>query len=281
MRIPDPAPVVVGVNGTAAGLAAVRLGAREAVARDRELRVLHAFNWPGPPGHAAKNYAAARQKAARVVRQAVASAQRSTPGVRVTGHLLDGPPARVLLRQTRGAELIVLGDDDLTTSPSVPIDSVLLQIVSHAWCPVLVARGLRPPVGPLLAAVDGSPPSLLALRHAAEESADREIVVEVVHVVTESGAAAEAAGRQVLEDAVQAVPELRYARTRLLTGDPAETLIRTSRDARMMVVGPRGHDGATLFGPVAHELLRRCVCPTVFVHHAGADLSTPTPRVRV
>ena len=31
MQIPGAAPVVVGVNGTAAGLAAVRLAAREAV----------------------------------------------------------------------------------------------------------------------------------------------------------------------------------------------------------------------------------------------------------
>src|SRR3712207_8783536 len=43
MRTPSAPPVVVGVNGTSAGLAAVRLAAREAVARGVELRVVHAF----------------------------------------------------------------------------------------------------------------------------------------------------------------------------------------------------------------------------------------------
>jgi nucleotide-binding universal stress UspA family protein len=272
MQIPSAGPVVVGVNGTAAGLAAVRLGAREAVARGRELRVIHVFTWP-VHSHSGEEraYAPARRDAARVVRQAVATAQRSTPRVRVTADLIEGLPTRVLLQQSRSAELVILGDDDVSTVPSVPIDSVLMQIVSRAWCPVVVARGLRPPAGPLLAAVDGSPSSLLALRHAAAEAQRRSLPVEVTHVVERPGVKAEAGGRRVLAEAVAAVPELEGARTRLLSGDPAVALVRASRHARMVIVGPRGHDGAALLGPVAQELLRRCACPTVFVHGATAD----------
>jgi nucleotide-binding universal stress UspA family protein len=272
MRIPGVAPVVVGVNGTPAGLAAVRLGAREAVARHVELRVLHAFTWAGPPHTAGSQaYAPARRDAARVVQQAVAAAQRSTPGVRVTGQLVDGLPTRVLVQQSRTAELVILGDDDMATTPRVPIDSVLLQTVSRAWCPVLVARGLRPPVGPLLAAVDGSGASLLALLYATAEARRRGVPVEVVHVVERAGVDSEKAGRAILDAAVAAVPELPRTRTRLLVGDPASALIRLSRQARMVIVGPRGQDGAVLLGPVAQELLRRCACPTVFVHRASAD----------
>jgi nucleotide-binding universal stress UspA family protein len=272
MRIPGAAPVVVGVNGTAAGLAAVRLGAREAVARGRELRVLHAFSWPGPPHHGMpEGYAAARREASRVVAEAVATAARSTPRVRVSGYLVDGPASRVLVQQSHTAELIILGDDDLATTARLPIDSVLLQTVSRAWCPVVVSRGLRPPVGPVLAAVDGSPASLLALRLAAGEGKRREVQVEVAHVVEEAGAAAEAAGRDLLEAAVATVPSLRHARRRVLIGDPAATLIRASRQARIVIAGARGRDGAVLLGRVAQDLLRRCACPTVFVHRATAD----------
>jgi nucleotide-binding universal stress UspA family protein len=272
MRIPGGAPVVVGVNGAAAGLAAVRLGAREAVARGRELRVVHAFTWPPAPHHGEpKAYAPARRDASRIVRQAVAAAQRSTPGVHVRGELIDGPATRVLLQQSRAAELVVVGDDDLATSPTLPIDSVLLQTVSRAWCPVVVARGLRPPTGPLVAAVDGSATSLLALRHAAAEAARRRVPVEIVHVVDRPGPRAEAAGREILAASVAAVPELRHALQRLLVGDPATALVCASRHARMVIVGPRGTDGGHLLGPVAQELLRRCACPTVFVHRATAD----------
>jgi nucleotide-binding universal stress UspA family protein len=272
MRIPDAAPVVVGVNGSAAGLAAVRLGAREAVARGRELRVVHAFTWPGiaaygPP----KGYAASRRDADRVLRQALTAAKRATPGVHVSGEVLDGQASRVLVQQSRHAALIVLGDDDLATRARMPVDSVLLQTVSHAWCPVVVSRGLRPPTGPVLVAVDGSRPSVMALRHAADQAARRHLEVEVVHVVEESGAAAEAAGREIIDAAVHAVPGLGHVTRTVLTGDPASTLVQASRHARMVEVGPRGIDGAQLLGPVAQELLRRGACPTVFVHRATAD----------
>ncbi|MDT5043409.1 MAG: hypothetical protein QOE51_4394 [Actinoplanes sp.] len=273
MRTPDETPVVVGVNGTAAGLAAVRLGAREAVARDLELRVVHVFTWPRRDD---ADYPSARHDAATIVDEAVAAAKRTTPRVRVSGRLLDGPPEQVLLRLSRAAALIVLGDDDLAGAPQLPGTSVRVQIVSRSWCPVVVARGLRPPSGPLLVAVDGSAASLLAVRQAALEARWRGVAVEVTHVLDRDGPAAEAAGRRLLDAAVAAVAELPAPRTRLLTGDPATTLARASRQARMVLLGARGAGGGLPLGGVAEELLRRCACPTVFVH-AGTtgELAAP------
>ncbi|MEV1147848.1 universal stress protein, partial [Micromonospora sp. NPDC049799] len=46
MTIDTGAPVVVGVDGSAAALDAVRVAAREAAYRQRPLRVVHAFIWP-------------------------------------------------------------------------------------------------------------------------------------------------------------------------------------------------------------------------------------------
>jgi nucleotide-binding universal stress UspA family protein len=267
MRTPDEPPIVVGINGAAASLAAVRLAAREAMARGRPLRVVHAFTWPGSSLRAPQqDYAAARHEAAGIVQAAVATARRCTPSVQVTSQLIDGLPIRVLLQQSRAAELLVLGHDDGGRAAQLSVDSVLLQTVSHAWCPVAVARGPRPPSGTLLAAVDGSPDSIHALRHAAIEARRRSVAIEVAHVVERSGPSAEAAGRRLLAAAVAAVPELPAPRTRLLIGDPAIALVRASRSARMVIVGPRGAGGSTLLGSVAEKLLRRCVCPTVFVH---------------
>jgi len=265
MQIPGPAPIVVGVTGTAASLVAVRLGAREAVARGQPLRILHAFSWPGPR-HTddPPDYASARHRADMIVQQAVATATRSVPGVRASGLLVDGQPVRELLRQSRTAALIVLADDDLASSPRLPDDSVLVQTVARARCPVVVARGVRPPAGPLIVAIDRSTCAVGALRLAAAEAQRRHVGLEVVHVVP--GAAEAAAGRRLLEAAVRQVGELATARTRLLTGEPGPTLVRASRSARMMIVGPRGTDSGSLLGAVAGELLRRCACPTMFVH---------------
>ena len=270
MQTPSAAPVVVGVSGTAAGLAAVRLAAREAAARRGELRVVHVFAWPAPHrGPNAPAYGPARREASGVVARAVTAARHTVPGLRVTGQVLDGVPTRVLLQLSRTADILVLGDEGLARIPRVPVDSVLLQIVSRAFCPTLVARGPRPPAGRLLAAVDGSKSSLQALRHAAAEARRRDTAVEVVHVVP--GPADAAAGERLLAAAVAAVPELESPRTRLLIGDPATVLARASRTARMVVVGPRGRDGSALLGPVAQELLRRCACPTLFVHGTTAE----------
>src|SRR5690349_5320086 len=238
MPIPSPSAVVVGVTGTSAGLAAVRLAAREAVSRDRDLRIVHAFTWSHP--RLDHRYDRARHTASQVVDAAVATAQRSTPGVRVTGQLVDGPADQVLLRLGRTAELLVLGDDDLATLPWLPTGSVLCQTVARAWCPVLVARGPRPQAGPILAAVDGSECSLLGLRQAAVEGARRNVGVVVAHVVEQPGPAAEAAGREILDRAVEAVPELVDHELRLLTGAPAAAIVRASARARVTVLGPRG-----------------------------------------
>jgi nucleotide-binding universal stress UspA family protein len=146
---------------------------------------------------------------------------------------------------------------------------VLVQAVSRAFCPTVVARGPRPPGGPLLAAVDGSPASMLALRFAADEAARRTVPVEVAHVVECPGG--EEAGQRLLDEAVAAVPHLQRARKRLFIGDPARALVRASQRARMVLVGPRGKDGAALLGPVAQELLRRGACPTLFVHGITAQ----------
>jgi nucleotide-binding universal stress UspA family protein len=266
MRIPDTSPVVVGVTGSSAGLAAVRLAAREAVSRGRLLRVVHAFTWPHPRSPGGGDCAGARRAASRVVDAAVATAQRSTPGVRVTGQLLDGIPARVLVQLSRTAELLVLGDDNLSTTPRLPISAPLMQAAARAWCPVVVARGPRPPGGPVLAAVDGSAFALAGLRYAAAEATRRQVPVEVVHVVTEPGTDAEERGHRVLAEAVAAVPALSRARQRLLTGAPGGALARASGHARVIVLGARGAHGSTLLGSVARELLHRGACPTVFVH---------------
>lgn len=251
-------PVVVGVTGTPAGLAAVRLAAREAVSRACQLRVVHAFTWPSPTTDL--DYETTRRAASQAVEEAVATAKRSTPPVRVSGQLVDGPADRVLVQLSRGAELVVLGDDDLATSTWLPTSSVLVQTVARAWCPVLVARGPRPQKGPVLVAVDGSACSMLALRLAAAEGHRRKVPVEVVYVCGEPG------GDKLLADAVADVPELRRPETRVLSGPPGPTLVRASGFARLIVLGPRGTRGAGLLGSVAREVLHRGASPTVFVH---------------
>jgi nucleotide-binding universal stress UspA family protein len=271
------------VAGTSAALAAVRLAAREAVARSRPLKIVHAFTWPdagsSSPG---LRYDRARRAASQIVDEAIATAKRSTPGVQVTGQLVDGLPERVLLQMSRTAEMIVLGGEDLAGTARLPAGSVLVQTVARAWCPVVVARGPRPPAGPVLAAVDGSPWSLSGLRYAADAAHRRSAPVEVAHVVTGTGARAEADGLRVLAEAMDAVPGLERSRGRLLFGPPGQALVRATGQARMIFLGARGEGGAGLLGSVTRDVLHRGACPTVVVHGAvqGKGSQVPSQRIR-
>ncbi|MDI6101167.1 universal stress protein [Actinoplanes sp. NEAU-A12] len=245
MQIPPEGPVVVGIGRTPADAAAVRLAAREAVSRGRMLQVVHAFTWHGDTG-----YPPARRLASHAVQEAVATAQRCTPGVDARGQIVDGPPERVLLRLSRRAVLLVVGGP-------------LTEVLARAWCPVAVTRAHHTPSGPVLAAVDGSPGSLPALRFAAETAARRGGPVHVVHVVT-GGPGAD--GDRVLDEALSCLGGTPAVCRRILAGDPASALVNASRRAGLLALGPRATAPAGRLGTVAEEVLRRSACPAVVVH---------------
>jgi nucleotide-binding universal stress UspA family protein len=273
MQIPSQGPVVVGVDGSPAASAAVRLAAREALSRDRMLQVVHAFTWQHTPG---------REAASRIVDEALATAQRCTPGVRARGELVDGPPGRVLLRLSRNAVLLVLGaDHEQAEAGRLPPGSPLVEVVSRAWCPVAVVRATRPPSGPVLAALDGSASSVLALRFAAEEAVRRGSALHAVHVAADAGQIAAAAAERLLNEALTAVPEISGVRRRVLTGPAAEALVRASRRAGLLVLGPRGADRTAGLGAVADQVLRRGSGTTVFVHAARSPARRPASPNRV
>lgn len=250
-----PDPVVVGVDGTPGGRAAVRLAAREAAARECTLTVVHAFTWADLGG----GYASARGAASRAVEEAVAFAQRSTPGVDARGQLLDGPPAGVLAGLSHSAALLVVGGDGLDR---LGAGSVVRDLVTRAWCPVMLARGPRPPTGPVLAAVDGSAFSALALRFAAGQARLRATPLHVAHVLDHLGERQATA----MLDAMVAEAGVPHARRRILPGPPAATLVRLTHRAGLVVLGARGAGGARRIGAVAGEVLRRGGCPAVFAH---------------
>ncbi len=260
-------PVIVGVNGTAASLAAVRAAAAEASSRDRELRVVHAFSWP--PYESGRPYDARRREASDVLDRALVAANRIAPRVRASGHLIDGPPARVLLQQSRIAELLVLGDD-LVSTGAAPADSVLMQVVARSWSPVLVARRAGSPGGPVLAAIDGSKPAEAAQRWAAEEAARRGARFEAVHAWDPNGGLERAVADEIVRRA--------GAGAHLLIGDVATEIIGVSAKARLLVIGPRGTSGGHggTLGSVGAALVRRAACPVIVLHGPAAVL--PAPR---
>lgn len=282
-------PVIVGVDGSASALAAVRLATREAAWRKRDLRIVHAFIWPlmkvNVEASDAVPEGGLRNDAERVLAEAAATAAATDSEVAVTTELITGGPAGVLLSQARHTDLLVLGDRGLGGFTGVLLGSVAVQVTSHSQTPVLVVRGEEHPVGPVVLGVDGSPAGEPAVEAAFVEASQRHTDLLAVRVWTEPVAMAApmapmnhdadiAEERQLLAQTV-AARQAGYPNVSVLeqavVGPAGRTLVRLSEQAQLLVVGARGRGGfaGLLLGSVSQQVLHHAACPVLVVPDAA------------
>jgi nucleotide-binding universal stress UspA family protein len=122
-------PVVVGTDGSAAALAAVRHAADEAAARRCPLLVVHAVG----DGETA-------QQRDLVVQRALALVRDTNPDVVVRYRLAAWDPAAVLGAASKGARLLVVGMAGKNDPPEAANHSVALDVLHRSHCPVAVVR---------------------------------------------------------------------------------------------------------------------------------------------
>jgi nucleotide-binding universal stress UspA family protein len=285
----DGAAVVVGVDGSPAALGAVRMAAVEADRRNRPLRVVHAFIWPllhisgappdgGPPG------SGLRQQAHRFVDEAVAQARATVPDLAVTGEIIDGGSAAVLLGESVTAALVVVGDRGLGGFTSLLVGSVAIQVAGYADCPVLVVRGSDRTTGPVVVGVDGSELSRRAVQVAAEQAAWRGTGLRAVHAYRHPASTGPGDMQPLVhdEDALRGEEERvlaeslawlaeRYPQvpvtSQVVHARPGPALTDASRQAQLLVVGARGRGelSGLLLGSVSQSVLHHADCPVVVV----------------
>lgn len=285
------APVVVGVDGSASALDAVRVAAREAAGRHRPLRVVNAFLWPllgTPLGLVAPVLpdAELRQEAQRLVEEAVEEARKIDGELQVTGEVVDGGAVAMLLRESRDAALVVLGHRGLGGFAELLVGSAAVQLSARADCPVLVVRGEPRADGPVVVGVDGSALSDEATGFAFAEAAQRGTDLVAVHSwlypspvgpgdimpLAYDPDRLRAEEERVLAEAVagwaERYPEVRV-RQKLVAAAPARALVEESADAQLTVVGAhgRGSLGGLLLGSVSHAVLHHARSPLAIVRH--------------
>jgi nucleotide-binding universal stress UspA family protein len=124
-------PVVVGTDGSAAALAAVRHAADEAAARRCPLLVVHAVG----DGETA-------QQRDLVVQRALALVRDTNPDVVVRYRLAAWDPAAVLGAASKGARLLVVGMAGENDPPEAANHSVALDVLHRSHCPVAVVRAV-------------------------------------------------------------------------------------------------------------------------------------------
>jgi nucleotide-binding universal stress UspA family protein len=135
--------VVVGADGSADSLAAIRAAAVEADRAGLSLHVVHA--WQQPAVYVDVNllaeYDHVFEDAARVLLgESVAGLRADFPDLVITQDLVQGQPATVLLDAAGDARLLVVGSRGLHGVTRMLLGSVSHAVVLHAPCPVLVVR---------------------------------------------------------------------------------------------------------------------------------------------
>jgi len=290
------APIVAAVDGTRGSLRALDWAAEEARLRGRRLHIVHAFDWPlyhstphGLPGFDVEEYGQ------RLVRDAEKRARERAPEVGIDAVHVTGDVAPVLLGETHGAELIVIGSRGLGTVSAVLVGSTALELMAFGSCPVAVVpdREPRPPVGRVTVGVDGSAPARAAAAWAFGAAAERGAELRAVTAprrVTRArfGALEEPADGTGEDPAVEAAaeearrllsesiagerglhPDVRVEEV-VQTGHAAKVLCARAEDADLLVVGTRGRGGFTglLLGSVSQAVLSHSPCPVVAVRAA-------------
>jgi nucleotide-binding universal stress UspA family protein len=138
----DRSEVVIGVDGSASGRAALDYGFR--FAADRRLRVHAVHGCPaGTPGvlyPAGSAPADARAAARRLIADAVGPWRVKYPDVPVRTTVAVGHPAATLVEAARGSTLLTVGSRGHGGFAGLLLGSVSQAVLRHAPCPVTVAR---------------------------------------------------------------------------------------------------------------------------------------------
>jgi nucleotide-binding universal stress UspA family protein len=263
-------PVLVGVDASAASSAAVRWAAKEARRRDTTLRLLHACVFEGAPERVTDDSELLLEHVQRWLRRAADVAREWAPGVRVETSVELGLAVDILLAESPGAALVVLGSHGLGGLRGALIGSVALRVAAGASAPVVVVPAPRPDrTGPVVVGLDLSDSSEHALRFALDEAASLRAPVHVVHAWHGGDGAT---GQRDLETRIASwarkYPALEITARAVEDRNPSRALLHAVPDARLIVVGTRGRGPVAggVLGSTGNALLAHAACPVAVVH---------------
>ncbi|MGE0220410.1 universal stress protein [Mycolicibacterium sp.] len=137
---PGRRPVLVGIDGSKASLAAAALAFEEAARRCVDLLALHVSKDAGKPGPYNRHIAEIGQEAEDFLLQALAGLTEQYPQVVVHPLVRFEDPARQLLVQSERSQLVVVGSHGRGAVTGTLLGSVSAAVAEGSRIPVIVAR---------------------------------------------------------------------------------------------------------------------------------------------
>lgn len=276
--------IVVGVDGSASALDAVRWAAREAGRRGMPLRLVNSYQVPaGADGVLDPGVIdLLREQGRRWLADARAIAGEA--GVHADIALVSAPVVPALLEESRSAGLLVLGTRGLGGFTGLLIGSTAVSLAGRAHCPVVVVRGEEAAHGPVVVGVDGLAHSEAAVAFAFGEASAQDSDLVAVHAWHDSLAdtvllghpvppESEVAQQRAYETLAERLagwqekfPDVHVTRE-VVRDTPSRALLRRAEGARLVVVGTRGRGGfrGLVLGSTSQQVLHHAPCPVAVV----------------
>jgi nucleotide-binding universal stress UspA family protein len=283
--------ILVGFDGSPDARAALDWAVREAVSRNLPLRILYV-----EPDLSGWDAAAASMSGAPtlattlphdgsgILAEAVAAAEAA--GCRVSSEALSGPTASVLVEQSHGARMVVIGSRGLGAVSSTVLGSVVSHVASHSFCPVVVVQSGGTPDGPVVVGVDGSAESEETVGWAFDHASRHGLPLEVLHAyaipvypgvvpyvppveITRATSDFEhRVTREVLAGWSEQYPDVTVTAS-VVHGRPGPALVEASGRASLTVVGSHGRGAflGMLLGSTSQSLLHHARGSVVVLRH--------------
>lgn len=264
-------PVVVGVDGSSYSITAAKWAAGEAEARRaHQLRFVMVTEDP-----------LRDDEAWEIIGSVVDQLKSGHTGLEVSSEVEHGHPADVLVRQSDGAQLVVVGSRGQSALSAILIGSVSFKVAMHAHCPIVVVRSTATSGGPVVVGLDNSPYSRAALRYAFDAAARYEAELVAMRVWRDVGYAPSVPTlaeemTELREEAQRGLAEQlsgwseRYPDVQVhkvvQRGHPVAELAAAADQARLLVVGHHGRgEFSGLLGSVAAGVIQHAPCPVAVV----------------
>jgi nucleotide-binding universal stress UspA family protein len=277
------APIVVGADGSAESLDAVRWAARTACLRDAPLEIVHALDVPAlvaggvvPPPEEMVDALRARGRRALRTAQELAAAQGFPDA---TTRLDPDRAAQALIEASRSAALLVVGSAGHGRLTSLLAGSVAGAVGTHAHCDTVVVRGDtwdEPEAAgrPVVTGIDGSEAGTRVLATAVAEARARHASLVVLHAWADTPPThrdprcVTDAGQRLLDARVLAHNTADVDVEQVVVhAHPRRELVERSATAQLVVLGDRGRGGfpGLLLGSTGQALLHNAACPVHLV----------------
>ena len=134
--------ILVGVDGSEASINALRWAAQQAKITESPLKVLMTWEFPISYGWmpAYSSEWDPEKDAGRDLDLVISEVLGEDSGIEVIPLVCEGHPSPILLRESEGASLLVVGNRGHGGFSGLLIGSVSEYLVTHAKCPVAVIR---------------------------------------------------------------------------------------------------------------------------------------------